>query len=72
METFPKQVCTAETLTEGNPNILSDPEFSPQKKINYAAELFGTPSVKKTGTPGRRSKGHSSPSELCTLTFVAV
>lgn len=69
METFPKQVCMAETLTDGNPNILSDPQFSPQKKVNYAAQLFGTPAVKKTSTPGRRSKGHSSPSELYAFVY---
>lgn len=70
METFPKQVCMAETLTDGNPNILSDPQFSPQKKVSYTATLFGTPAVKKTGTPGRRSKANSTPSESHIFSYI--
>lgn len=60
MENFPKHVCIAESLTGGNPDILSDPEIVPQKKIPYAAAIFGPPVSQKKkvkGTPGRKSKG---------------
>lgn len=60
MDNFPKHVCIAETMTGGNPDILSDPEVVPQKKATPAATIFGPPvSLKKKpkGTPGRKSKG---------------
>lgn len=47
MAKFPKDIGTAEERTNGNPNILSQPEFLPAKKINYD-EIFGTPSPKKS------------------------
>lgn len=61
MENFPKHVCIAETRTNGNPDILSDPDIVPQKKPTAAAEIFGPPVTKKKlkGTPGRKSKGGS-------------
>lgn len=34
MEKFPKDVTNAEILVGGNPNILSDPMFIPEKKKN--------------------------------------
>ncbi|XP_060527328.1 titin-like isoform X2 [Cylas formicarius] len=49
MSKFPKDVTKAEELTNGNPNILSDPIFLPTKKFNYT-ELFGAPTPKKTKT----------------------
>lgn len=67
METFPKQVCTAESLiANGNPNILSDPEFASQKRENYAATLFGTPSPRKSPRGGvtKKAKGRSPISKL--------
>ncbi|CAH0553598.1 unnamed protein product [Brassicogethes aeneus] len=60
MQKFPKDVCTAEVKTGGNPNILSEPIFLPEKKINYAAEIFGTPSPKKKLKEGDRKKGRFS------------
>lgn len=60
MENFPKHVCIAETKTEGNPDILSDPNIVLQKKPTVASAIFGPPtSAKKKpkGTPGRKSKG---------------
>lgn len=44
---FPRDIGTAEEKTNGNPNILSQPEFLPVKKLNYD-EIFGTPSPKKS------------------------
>lgn len=52
MSTFPRDVTTAEERTNGDPTILSQPEFLPNKKINYD-EIFGTP------TPKKSSKGKS-------------
>ncbi|KAG5892826.1 hypothetical protein JTB14_033390 [Gonioctena quinquepunctata] len=46
MEKFPKDVTNAEVKIGGDPNILSDPMFIPEKKRNYVAEIFGTPSPK--------------------------
>lgn len=45
MDNFPADVCTAETKTGGDPNILSNPIFEPPKKIDYSA-IFGTPAKK--------------------------
>lgn len=62
MENFPKHVCIAESKTDGNPDILSDPNIVPQKKPTPAAEIFGPPTSQKKkikGTPGRKSKGGS-------------
>lgn len=59
MENFPKHVCIAETMTGGNPDILSEPDIVPQKKPTAAAAIFGPPVAQKKkqkGTPGRRSK----------------
>ncbi|XP_050303439.1 titin-like [Anthonomus grandis grandis] len=50
MAKFPKDIGTAEERTGGNPNILSEPEFLPPKKINLD-EIFGTPSPKKIKKP---------------------
>ncbi|CAG9839887.1 unnamed protein product [Diabrotica balteata] len=47
MEKFPKDVTTAEVTVGGNPNILSEPQFRPEVKRNYASEIFGTPNSKK-------------------------
>lgn len=40
LATFPRDIGTAEEKTNGNPNILSQPEYLPNKKINYE-EIFG-------------------------------
>lgn len=67
MENFPKHVCVAETMTGGNPDILSDPGVIVQKKTTVAAALFGPPvsQKKKTkGTAGRRSTGSMGKSYL--------
>lgn len=50
MNMFPSDVATAEHLTGGNPNILDDEMFAPEKKPDYT-ELFGS---KKT--PVRKVK----------------
>ncbi|XP_066256302.1 microtubule-associated protein futsch-like isoform X2 [Euwallacea similis] len=46
MTTFPRDIVTAEEKTNGDPNILSQTEFLPNRKINLD-EIFGTPSPKK-------------------------
>ncbi|XP_076258643.1 uncharacterized protein LOC143195433 isoform X1 [Rhynchophorus ferrugineus] len=46
MSKFPTDIGTAEERTNGNPNILSLPEFLPVKKINYD-EIFGSSLAKK-------------------------
>lgn len=58
MDKFPEDVCTAERLTDGNPDIITDDEFLPKKKESYA-NIFGSPNdsasqVKKT--PGKRGR----------------
>lgn len=56
MEKFPADICTAETKTNGNPNILNDPMFAPPKKINMK-EIFGSPSTKKSTPTKKKRKG---------------
>ncbi|XP_019768266.2 titin homolog isoform X1 [Dendroctonus ponderosae] len=46
LATFPRDIGTAEEKTNGNPNILSQPEYLPNKKINYD-EIFGDATSKK-------------------------
>lgn len=61
MEKFPGDVSLAEIKTEGNPNILSDPIFAPQKKLKLS-DILGTPSPKKTpkdAKPRSQSKFHN-------------
>lgn len=53
MEKFPTDICTAETRTDGDPNILNDPIFAPPKKVDLS-EIFGTP--KKSISPKKKSK----------------
>lgn len=54
MEKFPADICTAETRTDGDPNILNDPIFAPPKKLNLS-EIFGTPPAKRSLSPKKRS-----------------
>lgn len=54
MEKFPADICTAETKTGGDPNILNDPIFAPPKKVNVS-EIFGSASVKKSVSPKKKS-----------------
>ncbi|CAG9815312.1 unnamed protein product [Phaedon cochleariae] len=56
MEKFPKDVTTAEEKTGGNPNILSDPIFIPEKRTNIVAEIFGTPSPKGKGLKDKKQR----------------
>jgi len=57
VEKFPQDVCTAETKTKGNPNILNDPMFRPIQKTNHSG-LLKTPTVKKSRKAlGRPSRG---------------
>lgn len=60
MTAFPKDVSAAEVKTGGNANILSDPVFTTDRKRNYAAEIFGSPTAKK---PRESLKGR--PSSKC-------
>ncbi|XP_044762273.1 titin-like [Coccinella septempunctata] len=60
MTSFPKDVSAAEVKTGGNANILSDPVFTIERKRNYAAEIFGSPTVKK---PRESHKGRAIKSE---------
>lgn len=50
MEKFPEDVRTAETKTNGDPDIIDKKEFQPEKKPNIAS-IFGdtTPKMKKGG-----------------------
>lgn len=69
MEKFPKDVVKAEVRLGGNPNILSDPAYLPEKKRNIVAELFGSPSpkVKKV----KDKKGRST-SKYAFVTFYVI
>ncbi|RZC39734.1 titin-like, partial [Asbolus verrucosus] len=61
MEKFPGDVSLAEIRTDGNPNILSDPIFAPQKRSSIIAEVFGSPTPKKSHKDGaRHSRGRTS------------
>ncbi|XP_044262220.1 titin-like [Tribolium madens] len=60
MEKFPGDVSLAEIRTDGNPNILADPIFAPQKRSNIIAEVFGSPAPKKTPKEGKHARGRSS------------
>lgn len=57
MKMFPTDIATAEHLTGGNPNILNDEMFAPEKKPDYN-ELFG---AKKT--PLKKVKSESGKKE---------
>ncbi|XP_065226533.1 titin-like [Planococcus citri] len=46
MKLFPEDITTAEILTGGDPNIIHDEKFLPEKKPSYAADFAPTP--KKT------------------------
>lgn len=46
MKLFPEDIATAEVLTGGNPNIIHDDMFLPEKRPSYAADFAPTP--KKT------------------------
>ncbi|XP_014234667.1 muscle M-line assembly protein unc-89-like [Trichogramma pretiosum] len=54
MEKFPGDVKTAETLTNGDPNILSQERFMPQKRPNVS-DLFGSKPSPQPPTKSRRS-----------------
>lgn len=61
MEKFPEDVKTAETLTDGNPDICDDPMFAPEEKTSYAG-LFGSPATNTTpkkNTLGKRGRPSS-------------
>lgn len=71
MKKFPVDVTTAEVKTNGNPNILSDPIFTPKKKTSsVVAEVFGTPSPKKTQKEGGRGRGRPSLSNLGVIYYL--
>uniref|UniRef100_A0A1Y1MWZ1 PWWP domain-containing protein n=1 Tax=Photinus pyralis TaxID=7054 RepID=A0A1Y1MWZ1_PHOPY len=48
MKKFPTDVSKAEERTNGDPKIIDDPIFAPEKKSNVAALIFGTPKQKKS------------------------
>ncbi|XP_044730546.1 titin-like [Chrysoperla carnea] len=58
MDKFPVDVCTAETLTNGDPDIITSEEFAPQQKVSYA-NLFGSPANRKSTSMKRISLGGS-------------
>lgn len=72
MEKFPGDVSLAEIRTDGNPNILAEPQFAPQKKSNIIAEVFGTPSPKKTPKEGKNSRGRVSSNISKNLLFYLI
>ncbi|CAG5083167.1 Protein of unknown function [Cotesia congregata] len=68
MSKFPDDVATAERLTNGDPEILNTPKFSPEEKpdISY---LFGgekKPPKKKKDKEDRKSFGPSNPQRKIT------
>lgn len=63
MDKFPADVSTAERRTNGDPNIIDSPLFSPEKKTNFAAILFGTPKAKKGPKKPSTSKRLSASSK---------
>ncbi|KAL1490288.1 hypothetical protein ABEB36_013006 [Hypothenemus hampei] len=68
MTTFPRDIVTAEERTNGNPNILSEPEFLPNKKINYD-EIFGSVTPKKS-VKKNQSPSLKKPKEIITNPLV--
>ncbi|KAL1139873.1 hypothetical protein AAG570_006850 [Ranatra chinensis] len=52
MKKFPTDVSKAETLTGGDPNIIHDPKFLPEKKFDYS-EIFNL--KKPKGSASKRS-----------------
>uniref|UniRef100_A0A6P7GUB7 Titin-like n=1 Tax=Diabrotica virgifera virgifera TaxID=50390 RepID=A0A6P7GUB7_DIAVI len=66
METFPKDVTTAEVMVGGNPNILSEPQFRPEVKRNYVNEIFGTPNSKKRTNTDNSIKRSTTKTQLDT------
>ncbi|XP_018561445.1 titin [Anoplophora glabripennis] len=78
MEKFPKDVLKAEEKVGGNPNILSNPMFLPEKKRNYAAEIFGTPSPKNSSSKSKKrsntnkSSGKKDTSHITHRRFLGV
>lgn len=52
MEKFPEDVRTAETRTDGDPDIIDSKEFQPEKKPNIAS-IFGDQSAKIKKGVGR-------------------
>ncbi|XP_074033588.1 uncharacterized protein isoform X2 [Leptinotarsa decemlineata] len=59
MEKFPKDVTNAEVKVGGNPNILSESIFLPEKKRNYVADIFGTPSPKPKSLKDKKRNSKS-------------
>lgn len=51
-EQFRRDVCTAEVKTDGDPYILNNPMFAPEKKTIIDPSIFGTPPKAK----GKKSK----------------
>lgn len=53
MKKFPSDVAKAESLTGGDPEIITSEVFAPERRTSYA-QIFGTPSPKKSPKfPGR-------------------
>lgn len=69
MVKFPEDVTTAETKTNGDPNIINDPIFLPEQKQNYS-DIFRTPNKTKKTPKKSGSKRSSSASE--SLAFKAL
>lgn len=55
MDKFPADVCHAESLTGGDPDIITSDLFAPEQKPSYSA-IFGTPTQKKTPKSGGRGR----------------
>ncbi|CAG9857840.1 unnamed protein product [Phyllotreta striolata] len=63
MEKFPKDVTTAEIKIGGNPNILSDPSCSVEKRKSYG-ESYGSPKrLGKDSTKKQRSSSKMLPKD---------
>ncbi|XP_030755685.1 titin-like isoform X2 [Sitophilus oryzae] len=69
MSKFPKDIGTAEEKTDGNPNILSLPEFLPVKKLSYHEIVGQNPnkkSPKKLSSISKKTPNKSSTEPIIT------
>lgn len=64
MKLFPQDIATAEILTGGNPEIIHDEMFEPEKKPSYAAEFAPTPKKTPKKLKIERKKETSTPKPM--------
>lgn len=69
MQKFPKDVSNAEVLVGGNPNILSEPIFLPEKKRHYSSDEEGTTRKGKSPKIQKEKKARPKISEYSVIFF---